>query len=118
MIFVDNQARSHRPILLILLGAILIVFAIILVLLNPAQQTSVLPDASMPTESVYPEIPRVSLKDAKAAYDAKTAVFVDARTGDSYNTGHIPGALSIPADQIAQHLAELNKNDWIITYCT
>jgi 3-mercaptopyruvate sulfurtransferase SseA len=106
------------------IGAVLIVFAVAVLLINPPQQTAISPeantsaDSNLPTESVYPEIPRVSLADAKAAYDAKSAVFVDARSADSYAQGHIPGALSIPADQLANRLGELKKGDWIITYCT
>ncbi len=114
----DHPNRSRRPTLLIFIGSALILFAIGLLLLNPPGQTTVLPDTNLPTESVYPEIPRVSLADAKAAYDARKAVFVDARSGTSYSAGHIPGALSIPVDQLTNRLSELNKNDWIITYCT
>ncbi len=115
---VKTPNRSKRPILLIAIGGILILFAIVVLLLNPPGQTTTLPGASLSTESVYPEIPRVSLVDAKAAHDAGTAVFVDARPEASYALGHIPGAISIPADQLPQRLGELNKNNWIITYCT
>ena len=100
------------------IGGALIVFAVIVLLLNPPSQTTILPDTSAPTESVYPEIARVSLPDAKAAFGAKTAVFIDARPKASYDAGHIPGALSIPADELQNRLGELKKNDWIITYCT
>jgi 3-mercaptopyruvate sulfurtransferase SseA len=114
----ETPNRSRRPILLMSIGGVLIVFAVIVLLLNPPSQTSVLPDTSAPTESVYPEIARVSLPDARAAFDAKTAVFIDARPKISYDGGHIPGALSIPADELQNRLGELKKNDWIITYCT
>ncbi len=114
----DNKTRSRRPILLMILGGFLIVFAAVVLLFNSPQQTSLLPGTSGPTESVYPEIPRVSLADAKAAFDTRAAVFVDARPQESYAAGHIPGALSLPVDQIGQHLSELKKTDWIITYCT
>ena len=114
----NNSNRSKRPILLIAIGGILILAAIGVLLLNSPSQTATLPGTSPATESAYPEIPRVSLADAKAAYDGKTAVFIDARPAASYASGHIPGALSIPADELPQRLGELNKNSWIITYCT
>ena len=114
----NKSIRSKRPILLIAIGGLLIVFAVVALLLNPPGQTTTLPEAGVPTEATYPEILRVSLADAKAAYDAKTAVFVDARPQVSYTSGHISGALSIPADQLSNRLSELNKSDWIITYCT
>jgi len=69
-------------------------------------------------EDPYLEIPRVRLGDAKAAYDQKQAVFIDVRGADSYQAGHIPGALSISVDDLESHLKELKPTDWIITYCT
>jgi 3-mercaptopyruvate sulfurtransferase SseA len=69
-------------------------------------------------EPTYPEIERVPLADAKAAFDAGTAVFVDVRTAASYNQSHVPGALSIPLNQIENRLDELDASQWIITYCT
>ena len=43
---------------------------------------------------------------------------MDVRDALSYATGHIPGALSIPLANLADHLNELKKDAWIITYCT
>ncbi len=114
----DQPTRTRRPVLLILIGAALIVVAIFVLLLNSPQQTAILPSATFPAEYSYPEIPRVSPADARKAFDAKTAVFVDARASISYDAGHIPGALNIPENQLADRLVELKKTDWIITYCT
>lgn len=64
------------------------------------------------------EVPRVSLEEAKAALDGKTAVFLDVRAAGSYAASHIPGALSIPLNELEGRLDELDPADWIITYCT
>jgi 3-mercaptopyruvate sulfurtransferase SseA len=64
------------------------------------------------------EVPRVSLEEAKAAFDAKTAVFLDVRSAGSYAAGHVPGALSIPLNEMDARLGELDPQQWIITYCT
>jgi len=61
-------------------------------------------------------IPRVSLADAKAAYDTGQAVFVDVREAQSYAQSHIAGALSIPLEELPDRITELNPSDWIITY--
>jgi thiosulfate/3-mercaptopyruvate sulfurtransferase len=37
----------------------------------------------------------ISIADAKAMFDAGTAVFVDARSSGSYAAGHIPGSINI-----------------------
>jgi rhodanese-related sulfurtransferase len=68
--------------------------------------------------STYPEIPRVSLEKAKAAFDTKSAVFVDVRGSSAYAISHIPGALDIPLEDIETRLNELDPNQWIIPYCT
>jgi rhodanese-related sulfurtransferase len=61
-------------------------------------------------------VPRVSLADAKAAYETGGAVFVDVRDAESYAQSHIPGALSIPLSELPNRIGELNPSDWIITY--
>jgi hypothetical protein len=74
--------------------------------------------APLPTEETYPNIVRVSLGNAKAAYDLKQATFVDVRDAGSYGNSHIPGALSIPLNDLETRWKELDANAWIITYCT
>lgn len=64
------------------------------------------------------EVPRVSLADAWNAYEAGAAVFLDVRAASSYETSHIPGALSIPLNELETRLTELDPAQWIITYCT
>lgn len=66
------------------------------------------------------EVPRVTVEEARAAFDSGSAVFVDVRSSEAYQTSHIPGAVSIPLDEIENNPAGLNldKEQWIITYCT
>jgi 3-mercaptopyruvate sulfurtransferase SseA len=106
----------------LVIGLLVIVGGIGLIVISslPAAKVAA-PTPALPTqtaEETYPEIPRVELAKAKAAFDAKTAVFVDVRAGDSYAASHIPGALSIPLGEIGNRSGELKPSDWIITYCT
>ena len=71
-----------------------------------------------PTPSTVESVVRVSLADSKAAFDAKTAVFLDVRDAGSYANAHIPGALNIPLNELEARLSELDPKAWIITYCT
>ncbi|MEW6239310.1 MAG: rhodanese-like domain-containing protein [Chloroflexota bacterium] len=64
------------------------------------------------------EAPRISLDEARAAFDSGAAVFVDVRSEAAYAEGHIPGALSIPLAELESRLDELDPAQWIITYCT
>jgi 3-mercaptopyruvate sulfurtransferase SseA len=73
---------------------------------------------AFPTENPHLDIERVSLEDAKAAFDSGTAIFVDVRRPEAYAASHIPGALSMPAIELADRLDELDPDQWIITYCT
>ncbi len=64
------------------------------------------------------QVERLTLADAKAAFDGNQAVFLDVRGQADYQAGHIPGAVSISINDLSARLGELDKNDWIITYCT
>lgn len=66
------------------------------------------------------EVARVPLDVAKAAIDTGAAIVVDVRSADSYQASHVPGARSIPLADIEANPTglKLDKNQWIITYCT
>jgi len=44
-------------------------------------------------------------------------VFVDVRTADEYSHGHIPGAINIPVDVLAQHLETVPHDKQVYVYC-
>ena len=66
------------------------------------------------------DVPRVSAEEAKIAFDNGKAVIVDVRSAEFYATGHAVGAISIPLDQFENNIENvpLNKDQWIIPYCT
>src|SRR3990172_5530123 len=66
------------------------------------------------------DVPRVSAKDAKAALDRGEAIFVDVRSTEAYAEGHVADAISIPLGEFENNIANvpLDKDQWIITYCT
>jgi hypothetical protein len=63
-------------------------------------------------------INRITLPDAKHAYEEKSALFLDVRSSASYSYSHIPDAVNIPLVFLEERLGELDKNQWIIPYCT
>ena len=65
-----------------------------------------------------PEAQRISLKDAKAAYDAGTALIIDTRAAAAYNSEHIKGAINIPAGEMEQRYSELPRDKQLIFYCS
>lgn len=66
------------------------------------------------------DVPRVSVEEALAALNGGAAILVDVRSVQSFVAGHVAGALSIPLDRIEENPQglSLDKNQWIITYCT
>jgi len=42
---------------------------------------------------------------------------IDVRTKADYDTGHIPGAISIPKDELDKNFDKLSKEDIAIVYC-
>ena len=117
----DRKKKSKKnidpSIWVILVGGLMLLVAVVVLVIQakkPEQSTNANQNSNIP----YPQVERVSLQDAKAAYDAGTAVFVDVRGDDSYNVSHITGALSIAEAELENRFSELDPNDWIITYCT
>ena len=86
---------------------------------SPSSQILPLP----PTPTVTPPATppgvtrRISVDEARAAFERGEAVFVDVRGRDPYVQGHIPGALMIPFDEVERHAQKLPRNKLIITYC-
>ena len=61
---------------------------------------------------------RIEWTAFKPLYDARRVVVIDVREAVSYEAGHIPGARSIPWDQVGGHVAELKRlGQPIILYC-
>lgn len=69
------------------------------------------------TNAGHSDIPVMTWDEAKAAQD-NGAVLVDARGADSYEAGHIPGAIlaSVRDDQAVSKLPA-DKNVQLVTYC-
>ena len=66
------------------------------------------------------EVSRISIEDARAAFENGTAVLVDVRNPTAYEESHIAGAISLPLGEIESDPTglTLDKDQWIITYCT
>jgi hypothetical protein len=63
---------------------------------------------------------RVTVDEAKAAFDSGAAIIVDVRSQEAYETSHVAGAVFIPLGAFETDIAsvDLPKDEWIITYCT
>ena len=114
-----------------------ILFAILVLVLTTLACNALLPQdepTSAPTQIIEPgftqssgdlpltesEVPRISVEAAKAALDSGAAIIVDVRHPDEYEQSHVAGAISIWLDDIEANPTGVNldKDQWIITYCT
>jgi rhodanese-related sulfurtransferase len=63
----------------------------------------------------------VSIEEARALFLTNGAVFIDARPAEVYRSGHIQGALNLPADSLEESLSvvmeQIPPDSLIITYC-
>ncbi|MUL82761.1 MULTISPECIES: metalloregulator ArsR/SmtB family transcription factor [unclassified Mycolicibacterium] len=49
--------------------------------------------------------------------DEARVVLLDVRPGEEFRAGHIPGAVSIPVDELAERIIELPDDADIVVYC-
>jgi rhodanese-related sulfurtransferase len=74
-------------------------------------------EESIPT--TRSEVPRIKPQELKEKLDAsEDVIVVDARSRESYDSLHIPGALSIPLPEIEERHGELPQEGEIVPYCT
>ncbi len=63
-------------------------------------------------------VPRISQADFKKGLARDAVLVLDVRDAVSYANGHIAGAVSMPLDEVKNHVAELKaQRRPIVTYC-
>jgi 3-mercaptopyruvate sulfurtransferase SseA len=72
------------------------------------------PTGDQPTKA---DVPRIGAAEARLAADAGEAILVDVRSQTTYEQGHIAGALSMPAQEVARRSTELPTEKTVIFYC-
>lgn len=60
---------------------------------------------------------RIERDEAMKLAKEKKAIFIDVRSKEAYDEGHIPGALSIPLSELIGKLKELPPHEFLIPYC-
>ncbi len=86
---------------------------------NDSSQIAV-PAISINPEGAETAAENITLPDAFQAHQNGSALFIDARSSDDYNKGHIQGAINLPVHAFMDsltYLETLNFESQIITYC-
>ncbi len=64
------------------------------------------------------KVPSISAAELHARRESGAApVVIDVRTPEEYASGHIPGAVNVPFDQVAQRIAEVDGPHGVALYC-
>jgi rhodanese-related sulfurtransferase/DNA-binding transcriptional ArsR family regulator len=63
------------------------------------------------------ELEPVSRRELLERSKTGTVIVLDVRPAEEYRAGHIPGAMSVPVDQLEQRLADLPPDKEIVAYC-
>ncbi len=77
----------------------------------PAQTS---PAAKNPAD----EARRITAEELHKLWDKKDVLIIDTRGEPDYKAGHIPGAISVPANEVAAKVDELPRTKMIVAYCT
>ncbi len=110
-----KQKQKGSAGLYVMIGAgVVLLLLVLVVLLQGMGGNGASSEALMGADGIQ----RVSLEEAKQAFDEGTAVFLDVRGDDVYAMEHVTGALSIPLAEVEARRGELDPAKWIIPYCT
>jgi len=60
---------------------------------------------------------RISRDEAIKMVRQNKAVWVDVRSKETFEAGHLPGAINIPLSQLQQRFKDLPPHKFLITYC-
>lgn len=110
-----RQRKNPLPLILLGIGGFLLI--LLAVVFFTQQSTPAALTASAPASDTR-SIVRVGLEEAYQALENGEAVFLDVRSAESFGLKRITGAVNIPENELLNRLADLDKNDWIIPYCT
>lgn len=108
----DVNRSSLIPVITVIIGIFMIGFALLIGFDSNRILTQATATPSMQTQ----DVPRISPSEAMNAMDSGSAIFVDVRDYESFMSGHIPGALSIPLNEIQTRLDEIPVDKLIIPY--
>ena len=104
-----EKRKNPFPWILMAGGVLLLLVGLAWLLLNQQSKPVV-----TPIPASVEQVERVSLEDAKAAFDSGKSVFLDVRSESSYIASHIPTAISIPIGELPARMVELDQGSWII----
>jgi len=65
----------------------------------------------------YKDVQTISRSELLEKMKSKTIVVIDVRPRDEYEMGHIPGAISVPLEELDEYLKSVPKDVQLAAYC-
>lgn len=65
----------------------------------------------------FTDVRTLTMNELRQGLEAGEIFLLDVRPKDEYENDHIPGAISIPIEELEQRLATIPKADKVIAYC-
>jgi len=98
-------------------GVVFVVALLVLAVMIPPGATAAEQKPDQDEDTSSPSL-RIDWNEFKKLYDAGAIEIIDVRGDVFFESGHIPGARSIPLDQIEKRAAELGRSKKpIVLYC-
>ena len=88
---------------------------------TPAATIATAPPAPVPNadeEAAKAAVPRITVDELKQRLDRNEVTLIDVRNKESYDAGHIKGAMHIPLPSTEAYLSFVPRDKPIVTYCT
>ena len=114
MDFENTPAKPIVRIGVLVVAALLLLMAILLVVRMQGNKQTV--DSNQTPLSNKQVLPRIGLVQAHKIWSGHSAIFLDLRPNSAFARTHIPGAISIPAEEIESRYEELPEDQMIISY--
>ncbi len=111
-----NKQRKASARLGILGGAALL-FLVAIVFFITRQVGKQAVDSERDSQLNAQQVPRIGLLKAYTSWSDGSAIFLDLRPRSAFARTHIPGAISIPAEELESRYLDLPNDKTIITYC-
>lgn len=110
----NTQANPNIRIGILVGSALLLLTAILIFTrMQGDKQTVNSNQTPLPNNRV---LSRIGLVQAHNTWSARTAIFLDLRPNSAFARTHIPGAISIPVEEIESRYEELPDDQMIISY--
>ena len=98
-------------------GVVFVVALLVLAVMMPPGATAAEQKQDQDEDTSSPSL-RIDWNEFKKLYDAGAIEIIDVRGDVFFESGHIPGARSIPLDQVGTRVTELRRSKKpIVLYC-